>query len=151
MESIQPDTRGWLLRVLAWDGLLPFAVLLTPTIIEFLLPNNRPVIELVSILLPITAFCIRYNVGKRHINSNNCSTAVRRFQFSLFVTGIIALVLIEGLVIIAWHLVARPGVVFDDDAVRIVFGVLVAVYCTSMIVAMYPGRQKQDERTEPTL
>ena len=100
MDNNRLDVRSWLLRVLAWDGLLPVGVVLTPALLALALPNNHGAIELSSILLPVTAFLARYNAGKRHIARNNCSDVVRYLQFFVFVIGICGLALIEAWLIL---------------------------------------------------
>ena len=69
---------SWFLTVISWDGLLPPVILIVPYLLNALFPNVRGVIEVASLLLPITAFFIRYFVGKRHIFSNHCGIWVRR-------------------------------------------------------------------------
>jgi hypothetical protein len=140
MAIAQVNVGSWLLRVVAWDGLLPAFVALVPTMICALLPNNRGVIEIAAVVLPIAAFFIRVSVGTRHIASNTCGTIVRRLQCFVFIVGIIILALIDSVLILT-HVMPK-GTPFATSSDCIVWMVLVLVYLTSMTVAMYPGRTK---------
>jgi hypothetical protein len=126
---------SWLLRVIAWDGLMPIGVALIPTVIKILTPN-RGVLEITAIVTPVMMFVLRLIVGKNHIARNHCSEAVRSIQVCVFFVGIFVLAFVEGVVILS-HLMPN-GTFKSEDLV--VFAVLVSVYLTSMIIAMYPGR-----------
>lgn len=134
------DVASWLLTVVAWDGFLPALVLLLPTLIEVVIPNNRGAIEITAVLLPITAFFLRFLFGKRHIASNHCGIMVQRVQFVVFVVGIIVLALIECVVVLT-HIMPK-GFIWAHGSDRIVWAVLASTYLISMIIAMYPGRMK---------
>ena len=142
------DLASWLLRVMAWDGLLPVAVVLAPMAIRLLFPRSRGATELVAIFLPVIAFIVRYVVGKRCISANSCTPSFQQIQFLLFVLAISALVLIESLVIIALHLAANPAIIFGDVGWW-VFGVLLSIYLVSVVIAMYPGARTRYEIREP--
>lgn len=129
------DYASWLFRVIAWDALLPAIVVLVPTAIEWLAPNRRGFIELVSVLLPLSAFFIRYRAGKRRITSNNCSRVVQRFQFVVFCIGILPLALLECFLILV-----TPTKLLAHGGDRKFFAALFGVYLTAMVIAMYPGR-----------
>jgi hypothetical protein len=126
----------WLLRLIAWDGLLPALILLAPYVVELLIPNNRLAIELLGVAFPIAGFFIRLVVGKRHIDSNLCSGPVRLAQFGVFFVGIFPLVLIDAFLVLS-HVMPKGVLAPEDYAV---FGVLFSVYLTAMTLAMYPGR-----------
>jgi hypothetical protein len=129
---------SWLLRVAGWDGLLPAYVVLAPTAVELLIPNNPGAVELTAVVLPIAAFVVRYNAGKRHIASHNCSRVIRAAQFCVFCVGIALLVLIDAVLMLS-HLMPQ-GALFAAREDRIVWAVLFSVYVTAMTIAMYPGR-----------
>jgi hypothetical protein len=141
VERKRLDLLSWLLRVIAWDGLLPVAVVLTPTIIELLFPHNRGLIEPAFLWLPIAAFGTRYVVGKRHIMSNACTPTLKHMQFLAFVLGICALFFIE-----TWLILLRlmPWAVVFEGGDKTVMGILVMIYLTAMVIAMYPGLSKRE-------
>jgi hypothetical protein len=128
----------WILRLVAWDGLLPCVVLLSPRLVEFLLPNRRGAIELTGVILPIAGFFFRVYVGRRHISSNHCSKGVRRFQLVGLGFGIFALFVIDAVVILA-HVMPR-GALFAHRSDVIVWCIFAGVYLAAMAAAMYPGR-----------
>src|SRR4051812_40647542 len=82
------DFAGWLLRLLTWDGILPACVILTPLLIETVLPNRRGAIELVAVALPIVGFFTRIVVGTRHINRNRCGNRLRGVQRCALCLGV---------------------------------------------------------------
>jgi hypothetical protein len=129
--------RSWLLRILTWDTILPVAVAFVPTAIALFLPNRRGVMEIASVTLPIAAFLLRLRIGKRQIDSNRCSVAVRKFQFCVFFVGILPLVLIDCVIILS-HLMPN-GALFATSGDLLVWAILAAIYLASMTVAMYPG------------
>jgi hypothetical protein len=129
--------RSWLLRILTWDTILPVAVAFVPTAIALFLPDRRGVMEIASVTLPIAAFLLRLHIGKRQIDSNRCSVAVRKFQFCVFFVGILPLVLIDCVIVLS-HLMPN-GALFATSGDLLVWAVLAAIYLASMTVAMYPG------------
>jgi hypothetical protein len=129
--------RSWLLRILTWDTILPVAVAFVPTAIALFLPDRRGVMEIASVTLPIAAFLLRLRIGKRQIDSNRCSVAVRKFQFCVFFVGILPLVLIDCVIVLS-HLMPN-GALFATSGDLLVWAVLAAIYLASMTVAMYPG------------
>lgn len=130
----------WIVRIIAWDGLLPLGIVLAPTAIERLFPNQKEgFLDLFPVWITLAAFVLRYAFGKRHIDSNDCSPRVRRFQFVVFCVGVVLLGLVEGFVMI----LSRMGPIqelFEDQTCQLVFATLAAIYLTLMSVAMYPGR-----------
>jgi hypothetical protein len=136
MMAAKVQYRSWLLRVTAWDGMLPAFVVVVPSIVELLLPNHRGAIEFTAVTLPIVAFFTRLVVGQRHIDSNNCSAAFRLIQFWVFFLGVFPLVLIDGALVLS-HVMPK-GVFTREDS--LFFAVLYSVYLVAMIIAMYPGR-----------
>ena len=122
--------------LLTWDGVLPIGVLLVPSFIQWIAPNNRGVLEITSVVLPILAFFLRAVVGGRHKAANNCSLRFRRLQFTAFGIGIFVLVFLDAVIILS-HLMPR-GAFSSGDVV--VLAILAAVYVGCMAIAMYPGR-----------
>jgi hypothetical protein len=129
---------SWLIRLIAWDGLLPGAICAAPFIIRFLVPNSRTAIEFTAVVLPIAAFFARYQAGRRLILLNNCGLILRRFQYGAFYVGIFLLVLIEAVIVLT-HVMPK-GALFAATEDLIVWAVLYSSYLTAMAVAMYPGR-----------
>jgi hypothetical protein len=64
--------------------------------------------------------------------------AVRHFQLVALCIGILVLLMIDSLLILAHGM--QKGALFATDTDLLVWAVLIAVYLTSMAVAMYPGR-----------
>src|ERR1039457_3036252 len=120
MREKKLDVTWWLLRVVAWDGLLPVGVVLAASLIALLLLNNlgfhaMSIILLTSfILLPVSAFLIRYIAGRRQISRNNCSESTRERQFVVFVFGIFILALVEAWLIFL-HLFPNGGPFFGKN------------------------------------
>ena len=128
----------WALRVIAWDSLLPAAVILTPFAVEFICPNNRIAFEIVGLVLPLVAFFIRLFVGIHHIKSNSCSDILSFIQFCFFFCGIVVLVLVDTMLILAHQM--PNGAMFKTKEDIIIFVVICLVYLITMVIAMYPGR-----------
>ncbi|MDR3639662.1 MAG: hypothetical protein P4L84_38030 [Isosphaeraceae bacterium] len=144
MAAGQLGVTSWLLRLITWDGVLPACIVFAPAGIELLFPNNRGAIELAAVLLPITAFWVRFSVGKRHIDTNHCGPAVRTFQLCVFCFGIFVLVFFDAAITLS-HIMPQ-GALFSTSADILVWGIIGAIYVTSMAIAMYPGRSaKHDE------
>ena len=131
----------WFLKLVAWDGVLPVVVLLAPTVVEQQFPNRREAMEVMAMILPITAFFVRFFVAKRHINSNQCTHLVRCFQIIALCLAILVLLLIDSLIILAHEM--PKGALFATTADRIAWVVLSSVYLTTMAFAMYPGRTSE--------
>jgi hypothetical protein len=138
MRDGRVNYRSWLLTVLTWDGVLPACVALIPAGIKLILPNNRGIIEVISVTLPIAAFLLRFRAGKRRIDTNGCSEAVRIVQMCIFVLGILALVLVDCFLILT-------NVMPQGAEMSLVVSVaLLAPYLAIMAVAMYPGHERAD-------
>jgi hypothetical protein len=137
--------RSWLLRVLTWDTLLPACVGLVPLGVELVFPNHRSVMEVVAVTLPIVAFFLRLRAGKRQIDSNRCSEAVRGIQSCTFVLGIMPLILVECFMVLS-HLMPK-GAVFTKAELPVWAGIFI-IYMMSMVVAMYPG-PSESNRVDP--
>ncbi|MBN1591556.1 MAG: hypothetical protein JW888_18725 [Pirellulales bacterium] len=138
MAAGRIDFRSWLLTLITWDGLLPACVVLVPIVVEMLLRNNRGAIEIVAVVLPMAGFFIRVYVGHRVISSNRCGILVRRCQFGVFFIGLFLLALMECVLVLSRLMPAGALFAAKDD--QIVWAVLITLYLTFMIVAMFPGR-----------
>jgi hypothetical protein len=128
----------WLLRVFTWDGVLPFCILAIPYVIHWVLPNNRVIIEITAIALPIAAFFARVVVGHRHIASNNCSRSLRQIQFGVFYLTILVFIMVDCIMILS-HLMPKIAL---SDGDYLIFFILIGSYLLAMSVAMYPGPSK---------
>lgn len=130
---------SWLIRLIAWDGLLPALVWLSPHAIRAIIPNHDKAIEAAAILIPIAALFLRFYMGSQYIYSNHCSRSFRRLQVVLFCLGIFLLLLIDVLLILSTILPKMPPghpVHFKE---MVLFTGVFAVYLLLMIIAMYPG------------
>ena len=151
-ESLEPDDDGgelpprawalarWLLRLAAWDGMLPAVVWSLPLVAMQLLPGRRGPVELLGVVLPITAFLIRFFVGVRAIRSNHCGRIFRGLQGISLWAGLFLLLIIDTLQIL--RLVMPPGA-FKDRESLISLLVFYSIYIVCMAFAMYPGRAPQ--------
>ncbi|MDB5388670.1 MAG: hypothetical protein JWM11_4316 [Planctomycetaceae bacterium] len=132
----------WLMRLIAWDGLLPAFVWISPVIISTIFPNNRGLIEAAAMFIPIIAFFVRFRVGRHCISSNRCGSAVRVLQYIVFFMGILLLALIDAVMMLS-HLNPQDGP-FTHPSDRKIWVLLFIAYLTSMIIAMYPGTSRPD-------
>jgi hypothetical protein len=147
MPAGHVNYRSWLLRVITWDTLLPACVGLIPYGIKLLFPNRRGVIELTAVTLPVAAFFLRLRAGRRQIAANHCSEAVRRFQFGIFVLGVLPLVLVDCFLILT-H-VMPPGALFAAPGDWLISGIVLGIYLLCMTIAMYPGYSPAEEEPDP--
>jgi hypothetical protein len=97
----------WLIRVAAWDGMLPVVVWSLPLVALQLFPGRRGPVELLGVVLPITAFLIRFFVGVRAIRTNHCGRLVRGLQGIALWAGLFLLLIVDTLQIL--RLVMPPG------------------------------------------
>lgn len=125
-------------RLFTWDGILPFCILLVPSIIERLIPN-RGAIEIAAVSLPIIFFFVRIAIGCRHIDSNHCSPRFQKIQVWTLVFGVFLLVLIDAFLILS-HVMPKQAVNNPKDLM--ITATIIATYFLAMSVAMYPGRSK---------
>jgi hypothetical protein len=137
--SVGPVNYGsWFIRVVSWDAVLPFCLLFVPKLIELGFPNQRGVMEVTAVTVPIAAFLLRIRAGWRHIMTNRCSDVVQHLQFFVFCLGILPLVLLDCFMILS-HLMPQ-GALLSTNADFIVLAIVFAIYLTLMTIAMYPGR-----------
>jgi hypothetical protein len=126
---------SWMLRIVAWDGMLPAAIWFAPLLIQAVAPNRRGAVELAAVFLPIFAFFIRFRAGNRYISTNNCGPALRGLQFCVFFLAIFVLVLVDAVIMLT-HVMPRAAITVDDLKV---FAALYGAYLATMAFAMYPG------------
>lgn len=139
---------SWLLRLVAWDGLLPVVIWSSPFLIALLLPNKRGAIELTAIVLPIAALFLRFRAGRRYIAANHCGPILRSLQIGVFCLGILVLFAVDAVMILT-HVMPK-GAMFATTDDLVVWAVLYAIYFTAMAFAMYPGlRQASGTRSQP--
>jgi hypothetical protein len=134
MKVGRVDFSAWFLRLITWDGVVPILIALAPLAVELSIPNNRGVMEVAAVALPIAAFFIRLCVGGRLIRTNNCPAETRRLQAIAFVFGLFLLGLFDSVLILS-HLV--PNGVPMVGPFLIVLG---GPYLVAMAIALYPGR-----------
>jgi len=120
------------------DGILLICILAVPWIIQAGLPNNRVVIEITAIVLPIAALFARAVVGYCHIASNNCSPSFRRFQSSVFCLTILVFLFVDCITIL-FHVMPKPAF---GDGDFLFFTILIGSYIIPMALATYPGPPK---------
>jgi hypothetical protein len=63
-------------------------------------PGRRRPVELPSVVLPITAFMIRFFVGVRAIRTNHCGRMDRGVQGIAFWAGIFLLLIVDTLLVL---------------------------------------------------
>jgi hypothetical protein len=132
------NVRSWLLRVFAWDGVLPLVILGLPHAVHLCFPRAHGAIEILSIVLPISAFFIRLVVGFRHIRENRCPAFVKQLQYAALFLGILGLVIFDAFMILQ---LTMPQGAFQPGDWLILFGILFVFYLPCMVLAMYPGRE----------
>lgn len=142
------NSSSWIVRLLAWDGILPAVVCLCPYVLRMVLPDDEVVFATVFVLLPLIPFIIRIHIGTAAIDSNHCGLAVQCVQYGTFALAMIVLLLMEGMSILDAHFGARkprrPD--FSIESLMI-WGGLFIVYFLLMFVSMYPG-SPEDEVAE---
>ncbi len=129
---------SWAIRVVWWDALLPVVIALVPTVIRFVVPNGRGIMETTAVILPIGAFFARIAAGRRQIDSNHCSEFMRLLQFCVFCVGILPLIAIDCMIILS-DLIAANALLSNQTDLPI-FLSIIGFYLVMMMIAMYPGR-----------
>ena len=127
---------GWLTRLTAYDGVLPLAIWLTPRFVALAFPNQRGLIEIIAIVLPVFGCLVRFYVGRRIIACNLCSKRVRWIQVVALSLGVVLLALVDC-VIVLMYIMPRDAFVQND------WGILLVLWCfyfVLMAAAIYPGR-----------
>jgi len=116
---------------------LPIVIAAAPMTIQAL-TADREAVEFASVLLPVIAFLVRLEVGRRTIGSNHCRPVTRFFQFTLFFAGLMVLILIDTFLMLTY--VMPAAALFATPLDVILFGAFVSIYLATMIFAMYPGQ-----------
>ena len=138
MVAGQVNYVSWVIRLFAWDGMLPVGIVLAPIGIELLFPNRRGVMEVMAVTLPVAAFLFRIRAGVRHIASNRCSVVVRGLQYFAFGLAILPLVLFDCVMILSHLMPAGALLATAEDL--LVWAVFYVIYLLLMAGAMFPGR-----------
>ena len=131
---------NWILRLITWDGLLPAIVWVVPYIVSSIFPNTPGVIWVLGVLLPIAAFFIRYQAGRRFISTNHCGNVMRIFQVIVFCFAILIIVLIDAAIVLSHAAGAGVRIMGEENVIVII--VSFAIYFLSMAFSMYPGYEK---------
>lgn len=137
---------AWLLTLLTYDGLLPLLIFLVPIALNTLVPGRRGLVEIVSLVLPSAAFCVRWYLGRRRILTNACSRRVRTFQQCVFIPGLLLLALLDCFGVLILGTMPNAPLHPKDRRAAIV---LYLVYLVCMAVALYPGRVRVRRRPRP--
>lgn len=124
----------WILSVLCWDGLLPLAVVASPTIVAFLLPGRQGALELTFVVVPITAFLSRAWNGRRRFLRGDMFV----WQVVIFGFAILLLVLLDAMLIM-FHLINVGRVPAEA---YYTWACLFFVYLTLMGIALFPAREE---------
>ena len=145
-DSEKPHKRipfaAWFLSVFCWDGLLPFAIVLVPLALKLILPRLGDAVALAALVLPITAFMIRFRVGTIHIATNYCGSVTRFFQYIVFYIGLFALLFVDSLLILSQENGMEKFFANKADLRFLEFAAV--IYIVSMVIAMYPGWKPVD-------
>jgi hypothetical protein len=130
------DWISWVIRVLAWDGLLPFLIELVPTGIREL---NLGVVavNLTAVFVLVVALLVRTLAGMAYIRSNCCNDLTKSLQIVVFFIGIIWLMPLDLAMILCP--VNQHFETFDDV---VLFVLAYTGYVIMMVIAMYPGRSR---------
>lgn len=151
------DWSGWLLRVLTWDGLVPVAMFVSSMTVARLTQGQGDWYLALTLGLPLSAFLVRFFMGRGAIERNHCSPVTQSFQSIVLVLGLIVIAILDSLLICLSTLPpGNPG--GNRDKVVILYCVVAMVYLAylaCMCFAMYPGRESltsdEDEHLAPDL
>jgi hypothetical protein len=120
----------WLVNLFCWDGLLPFAVITAPKFVRFMLPMRPGALELTFVVVPITAFVMRYLNGRMRFQSGQ----MYLWQLFVFFLAIFVLFVLVALLIL-WQMVnarkAAPDVLF--------LCAMYLSYVTLIAIALFPA------------
>lgn len=101
MKVGRVDFSAWFVRLITWDGVVPIVMALAPSAVGLLIPNHRGLVEMTAAALPIAAFFMRFCVGFRLIQTNNCAAEFRRFQVVVLVLAMFLLLFFDSVSILA--------------------------------------------------
>lgn len=137
---------GWILRVVAWDGLLPLLIVSTPVVLLHVVPGRRELANNAMVLGPTIATILRIFEGYRIIVTNRCTSAFRACQFAALALGIFILLLIELLLL---HAHEHPGGMDFRAEDLLVISTMFGSYLLVMGLATYPGAAVADPEEAP--
>ncbi|MDA1053474.1 MAG: hypothetical protein O3C40_23745 [Planctomycetota bacterium] len=131
------DYRGWLIRLVCWDGILPADVLAAPQV-ALSLGADRSTTEFLAIAMPLLAFFIRIPMGFRHIATNHCGPILSCCQFVVFFLSAIYLVCIDALMLFSMEM--NNGRLWANQGDLVALIILLSIYFLAMLFALGPGR-----------
>lgn len=139
------DYFGWLIGLVSWDGILPVCVLAIPQV-ALSLGANRSTTEVLAVTMPLLAFFVRIPLGFRHIAANHCGPIMRCCQFVVLFLAAIYLVCIDALMLLSMEM--NNGRLWANQGDVVALVLLLSVYFTAMLFALYPGRSPETKRRE---
>jgi len=119
----------WILSTLCWDGALPIAVVSLPNRIMLAWPGRPGLVQVIALLIPITAFFVRGAHGFKR----NRAGQFRLWQTAMFVIGILLLALWETTFIL---FTGMPNIAQHSD--WYILWALYSAYVISMAIAFFP-------------
>lgn len=137
---------GWILRVVAWDGLLPLFVVSVPVVLLHVFPGRRELVNNAMVFGPTIATILRVFEGYRIIVTNRCTPAFRACQFVALAAGILILLLIELLLLHSHENPQRMD--FKTEDLIFISGMF-GSYLLVMGLATYPGAAAADPEEDP--
>jgi hypothetical protein len=145
-----PLLTRWMIRVIAWDGILPLVIWLLPLAMSLILPpNRREWIVIPAVVLPIAAFFIRGAAGFRYIGANYCGRGLRIVQGTVFTLAIFLMVFVDCIGMLMHAINGAPPMRSLELRVAfIVFGSIFLAYLAAMTFAMYPGKPPGEDPFE---
>jgi hypothetical protein len=135
------NVSSWILRVVAWDGILPLLVWMSPGFIKALAPKNQRESDALVVMFLVAILFLRFRAGSIYISSNNCTPGIRKLQFVIFCIAISWLLLVD-LIMILMNM-GPPPPVRDPNEPLAIFLILLGFYLAYfmlMLFAMYPGQ-----------
>jgi hypothetical protein len=124
--------------LVAWDGLLPFAISALPLLVKTLLPRNDIAEVSTVVLVTAVAALLRTAIGSYQVR-NLCGGRLPASRQFALAAAIILLMLYEGIVAI---------LIFADDEPWSAW-IYPAVFCLGYLVAITFAFSHHSEYTEP--
>jgi hypothetical protein len=125
--------REWALNILCWDGVLPVAVITVPKIVMLLFPMMPGARELTFIIVPVTAFVIRYVNGRMRFRSGELYI----WQLVVFFMALCVLFVFDA--ILTMMQLVQKGV---PREAYLTAGVIYLIYLSLMAIALFPARKE---------
>lgn len=132
--------RDWLRRLWFWDGALPLFVWSLPRAVSWLMPGARGPIELLGVLLPVTAFIVRFLAAMQVLRSRRHHPVVMGIKVVVLFLGLFFLMMIDAVMILR---IIMPADAFGQPGDFVGLAVLYALYLAAMAFATFPGRPQQ--------